>query len=425
MIRGFLKTLLWTSSSLCWSAVAWGALPGPGEDSAAAGQSGVAPRYLTNYTHLVDGVSWAGHLDTELFSNFSGGIKRGASNDTAGQLGLQWDSEKSGIWKGGQFNLSTFATYSSAEQTDFSGDQQVASNIYAATGIRLYEANYRQQWTLWLATRVGFTDFNLYFDVASNALQLINSSFGLTPTISVNVPAAPTYPYSGLGFIVSTHGSNWSSKAGIFQGDALHPWSGTFDRGYLALWEGALHLGREDGDDPDDDTDTFGQWVFKLGAWHYQQPRFDVIEDLGPSSSGLYGVVEAHYDVGGAQVGPFLQWGASTATQNIVPWYLGVGTKIAHFVPGRPDDALSIGFARAGFRAAALQNALGLEASEDAQDAPAGTRLRSAETAYEITYVAKLNEHVSIQPDLQYITHPSGIYPNALVGILRLHLEFS
>ena len=52
------------------------------------------------------------------------------------------------------------------------------------------------------------------------------------------------------------------------------------------------------------------------------------------------------------------------------------------------------------------------------------TAIGNAETAYELTYVAKLTEHLSLQPDLQYIQHPNGYFPDATVGILRLHVEF-
>lgn len=70
--------------------------------------------------------------------------------------------------------------------------------------------------------------------------------------------------------------------------------------------------------------------------------------------------------------------------------------------------------ARAWLRSGPVANSL--------EVAPAA--IHSAETAYEITYAAQLSEHVTLQPDLQYIHRPSGYYPDAIVGILRLHIEF-
>lgn len=401
--------LLWSGASVA------AGLPGPAAESPIPNQNGLAPRYLTEFQHIGQGFSWSAHIDTELFANLAGGIRQGTANTTAGQLGLQWDSGKAGAWRGGLFTTSVFGIYSSAEDTAYSGDLQTASNIYAPSAVRLYEANYRQQWTDWLATRVGYTDFNLYFDVASNALQLLNGSFGLDPSLSGNVPALPTYPYSGLGFIVHSYGANWSSKAGVFQGDAVHPYRGVFDRGYLAIWEGALHWGREEGEDPDDDTDEYGKYVFKVGAWHYDQPRAPDF-DLSPTTNGIYGIVEAHSQLADAELAPFIQWGKAFGQENLVPWYLGVGARLSHFLAARPDDALSFGMARAALRPGMVA------AGYEDEELPAA--IYPAETSYEITYVAKLNDYLSLQPDLQYITRPNGVYRNATVGLLRLHLEF-
>lgn len=391
------------------------ALPGPEADSPVLDQNGLSPRYLTDYQHIGQGISWSAHVDTELFANLAGGIRTGTANTTAGQIGLQWDSGKAGFWRGGQFTSSAFGIYSSAEDTAYSGDLQTASNIYAPSAVRLYELNYRQQWMKGLATRIGYTDFNLYFEFASNALQLLNGSFGLDASLAGNVPALPTYPYSGLGFIVHGYGQYWSSKAGIFQGDAVHQFRGVFDRGNFAIWEGALHWGQEDGEDRDDDTDEYGQYVFKLGAWYYRQPRAPAY-DLSHSTHGIYGIVEAHWQLAGAELAPFLQWGKAFGTENLVPWYLGAGARLSHFLPGRPDDALSLGMARAALRSGVV--AAGFE---DEAQIPA---IYPAETSYELTYVAKVNEWLSVQPDLQHITHPSGVYRNATVALLRLHLEF-
>ncbi|MEY2342783.1 carbohydrate porin [Acidithiobacillus sp. IBUN Pt1247-S3] len=408
------KTFSFLTFFMSGSSLASG-LPGPGADSPIPVQNGIAPRYLTDFQHIGQGLSWSAHLDTELFANLAGGIRQGTASTSAGQLGLQWNTNKAGVWPGGLFTASAFGIYSSAEDTAYSGDLQTASNIYAPSAIRLYELNYRQQWTDWLATRVGYTDFNLYFDVASNALQLLNGSFGLDPSLSGNVPALPTYPYSGLGFIVHTYGGNWSSKAAIFQGDAVHQYQGVFDRGYFAIWEGALHWGHEEGEDADDDTDEYGQYVFKVGAWHYRQPRAPAF-DLSPTTNGVYGIVEAHWQIAGAELAPFLQWGKAFGRENLVPWYLGAGARLSHFLPARPDDALSFGMARAALRPGVV--AAGFEDEEQ----PAA--IYPAETSYELTYVAKLNDYLSLQPDLQYIVHPNGVYPNATVGLLRLHLEF-
>ena len=127
--------LLWSGASVA------AGLPGPAAESPIPNQNGLAPRYLTEFQHIGQGFSWSAHIDTELFANLAGGIRQGTANTTAGQLGLQWDSGKAGAWRGGLFTTSVFGIYSSAEDTAYSGDLQTASNIYAPSAVRLYEAN--------------------------------------------------------------------------------------------------------------------------------------------------------------------------------------------------------------------------------------------------------------------------------------------
>lgn len=370
-------------------------------------------KYLPAFSRIADGLSWAGHVDSEIFSNYSGGVRRGSEANIVGQFGLEYDTRKAELWRGGKFTFSVMGIYSGGVQPGYSGDIQTASNIWAPSALRIYDAAYRQKIAPWLNARIGITDINYYFDVTGNALQLLNSSFGITPTLTANVPGTATFPYSGLGAMVGVHGALWSSKAGIFQGDPQHRGS-AFGRGYMALWEGGMHWGEKGDDDPDDDTDDYGKYILKIGAWRYEQPHPD-LPGLSPSTAGVYAVAEGNWEVpGDRDLGAFVQMGGAPQDFNPVPWYLGVGLRLGHPFPGRPDDSLSIGMARAWLRSGPVAAGLGVEPAD----------IRGAETSYELTYVAKLTEHVSLQPDLQYIQHPSGYYPDSTVGLLRVHVEF-
>lgn len=53
-----------------------------------------------------------------------------------------------------------------------------------------------------------------------------------------------------------------------------------------------------------------------------------------------------------------------------------------------------------------------------------GTGMRP-ETSYEVNYLWNINTHLALQPDLQYVTQPSGVpqpVPDAFVFILRLYI---
>jgi carbohydrate-selective porin OprB len=47
----------------------------------------------------------------------------------------------------------------------------------------------------------------------------------------------------------------------------------------------------------------------------------------------------------------------------------------------------------------------------------------SNETVVELSLKKELFNHLTFQPDLQYIISPSGTYQNAFVGILRIQIE--
>ncbi|MHB1279923.1 MAG: carbohydrate porin [Acidithiobacillus sp.] len=407
--------LLFCASVLGSVSSAWATdSPAPSGNGSIPDISGISPKYLPVYSYITNGLSWAGHLDSEVFTNFAGGTKQGSEGNIVGQIGVEYDSEKAGLWKGGKFTLSLIGIYNSAIQQNYSGDIQTTSNIWAPDAVRFYDAAFRQRWTDWLNTRIGYMDVNYYFDVTANALQLINSSFGMTPTMTVNVPGTATYPYSGLGLLAGTHSEHLSSKVALFQGDPQHQTS-AFERGYMALWEGGLHWGKEDNDAPKGNTDNYGRYVLKAGVWHYQQPHSDHY-GLSPATSGVYAVAEGNWSLPGErQLGAFVQMGRAPQGLNPVPWHLGLGLRLGHPFAGRPDDSLSIGMARAWLHPGPVAKRLGVET----------TAIHNAETSYELTYVAKLTRQVSLQPDLQYIQHPNGYYPDATVGILRLHVEFS
>ena len=48
------------------------------------------------------------------------------------------------------------------------------------------------------------------------------------------------------------------------------------------------------------------------------------------------------------------------------------------------------------------------------------------ETAYELSYRYQINDHLFIQPDIQYIIHPAGTdktLNNSFAGLLRVGVE--
>ena len=171
--------------------------------------------------------------------------------------------------------------------------------------------------------------------------------------------------------------NNW--QIGVFQGNpsqrasALH--DGTMliaERGWRNSAAGS-HLG--------------------IGAWYRQVPA-----NGGPPTHdwGLYSNIE-HPLPGHPDAVAFVQAGISPGRVNPVPGYLGAGIHFNHVSPIVSE--WGVGFARAWIRG------------------------HSAETSVETTALIPFDNSIfALQPDVQYVFHPSGVLPNALVFALRLHM---
>ncbi|MEJ2421744.1 MAG: carbohydrate porin [Acidobacteriota bacterium] len=135
-----------------------------------------------------------------------------------------------------------------------------------------------------------------------------------------------------------------------------------------------------------------GAGVLKGGVWSHRGGD-------RPADWGAYLLAETPAaQLRWTQTVIFCQAGASPPSASSVPYYLAAGVDFQGLLPSRPADHLVAGFARAWLR-----------------ELPDGS-----ETSWEITYILHLSPSLSIQPDLQYIVHPGGRYPNALAVLIRL-----
>jgi porin len=129
-------------------------------------------------------------------------------------------------------------------------------------------------------------------------------------------------------------------------------------------------------------------------------------------SGGVYGLLDQTLwqDQGVAghtrEIGAFVLGGWSDPETNLVCGQLGGGISGTGLIPGRPRDVIGVGvtWGRLG---------------EDEEP-----RAHSSETALDCFYKVCFRHGVSLKPDWQYIVHPSGVYPDAVVVTLRLGVDF-
>lgn len=333
--------------------------------------------------------SWNLHLSLEGIDNFSGGIASGAVGNATGKAGFAFNTGRAGWWNGGRF-VTEFLAIQNGNPENYVGDTQ---GVNAFTGLNrgaLYKLYYRQ--TIDNATlRAGLISANDYFDSTGVAGDFLNVSYGFGSAMGVNVPGASSYPFSSLGVMGSYSADGWTGMAGVFEGDAIHPFMDPAHRGNM-IWLEADRNGSL-GD---------GKYTVKVGGWRNRQlPQYQAT--LGNDTSGVYTTGEYRWTQDGMDWGGFLEFEAAPNPVNVLPWYMGAGLRLRHFWMARPGDSVGIGMARAWLR-----------------DAP-----YNAETDFEGYYSARLIHRVYLQTDLQYVVHPSATYPDALVGIMRLHVGFS
>jgi porin len=330
------------------------------------------------------GVHGSLSLSSEYVANLDGGIAQGNANNHLLVAGVSVDGGAVGLPASSELRASFIHTWNDQPSANLVGDTQGFSNIAATPRSSLYTLWYHQplaegRW----AADLGLVPADHFFDVADSAGLLINSSFGAQPTWSANT-VAPIYPTAGVGAMATLSSGRWLNRAGIFQADPRDR-SSAFERGFLLLDEVNFSAS--------------AATTYKVGAWSYR-PHDSPSALLPETTWGGYAIAERSLDTGANAPTAFVRAGWSPPQASTVPLGFQIGVLVPAPFAARPDDQFSAGIASAHLRD------------------------QGVETAYEVTYLFALDAHVSLQPDLQYITNPAGTFPAATVATVRLHVDF-
>jgi len=361
----------------------------PGTAARASEQLAAEKAGLNRHAGIPRALRWDASLAAEEVFNLKGGIRTGTAFDDKLVVGISADTSDLGLWKNGLLRISAQQLRSGLPSQKLTGDAQVLSNIAAPDSVRLNEFWYRQDVpSHGLRLQAGLLDLNATFVTTDSAQLLINSSFGIMPTLSGDTTPS-IFPKFGWGAIAQKRGNLWTGGVAVFQGDPEARGSVWRD-GYTLISEAGRLWPGENG----------AKGGVKFGLWTYDGPSASGV----PSSDwGAFGIGEWSVFTGApGRLTFFLQAGVSPPKEGAFASYAGLGADWAGPFAPHPKDHLVIGIARASLRGAP----------------------HVAETAWEATYVLRTGR-LSIQPDLQYIVHPSGLYPDALVFTLRIGLDVS
>ncbi len=347
----------------------------------------------------------------DFIKNLQGGINTDFAYIGLEELCLTFNMEELGWWKGGEFFFHGLNSHGLLPSQDIVGDLQVSSNIEAGDYLGFYEFYYTHSFGN-LSLLIGQHDLNSEFVGTEYGGTFINSSFGISPSMSLNVPVS-IYPLASLAFISKYQTDKGHAfKLGVYDGDPGDPENNRYNiQPTISSDEGVLLIGEYElsyliNGLPEN---------YKLGLY-YHTGSFTDYEDTLKSIQGNYGaygisdfVLCSGFNHPETYLGLFIQGGWAPSKINQIDYYVGGGVHLNGILPKRYKDALGIAFAFAHI-------------SKDVRALDAN--LEYGEVAYELTYKIHVFDQYSIQPNLQYIANPGAnkSLKDALVATIRFNV---
>lgn len=409
--------VLLSASALCVALVAQGQDPGAAPREWIGGAPFSQWRRATgDWAGLrseleASGVEVGGGLTLDWAAPWHGGLTHRDSVSTLLDVNVACDLEQLAGVPGTIFYVDAYRIHGRDPSGDV-GDLQGVSNIQAGDRAEIAE--------VWIETKVGEpwrfkvgkVDFNSEFAFNELGGDFVHSTAAISPTIA----GYPTYPdpamsvnafykpndrcYVGAGVYdgATAEGIATGTRGpgGFFGTDDSDAYFGAIEAGYA--WPGG-------GD--------WGSGRFAVGAWCHTG-HFDTFD--GGRRHGAHGywlTFEQHVwrenptvDGDKQGLGLFVSLGSGDPDVSVFADSAAVGVAWVGPLPSRDDDVLGFAVLHAGL-----------------SDEP-GASTPNDETALELLYKIQLTPSVSLKPDLQYVIDAGGGHDNALVGLLRVEIQF-
>lgn len=347
----------------------------------------------------------------DVMSNLSGGLETGSRYMDNLDLSLEVDAERAMGWNGATLFLYGVYNNGKALSGDLVGDAQALSSI--ETGVeaaRLLEAWIDQRFLDDRASiRVGLYDLNSEFDVIETADLFLHAAQTTTFALAQSGEAGPSiFPVTSLAaraeFRLTDALLLRTAVLDGVPGDPDHPkrTAVKLGDGDGALLVSELEYGA-------------GSMRAAAGYWRYTA-RFEDLETgrLRRGNDGIYALVEGRVyedpDDPRRGLALYAHGGWASAGVNPFKYSLAAGAVYTGILPAGPEDDL-------GLSVAWVESGGPYKRADDAL---------KREVAFELTYRARINDMIAIQPDIQYVINP-GVAPDvkdAFVIGLRLDLAW-
>jgi len=349
-------------------------------------------------------------LTQDVAGNFRGGIKPGFAQMGLIQMDLTLDTEEQDWWSNGTWKVQIQSTHGHRPTRQLVGDVQVFSNIEHGNYTYLYQLWYRHNMDK-TSLLVGKHDMNAWFFTSKYAGRYINSSFGIMPVASLNVPVS-IFPSTTLGVA----GSYEITPAFTLHGGLYNGFPGDITRTNLGLdlnitpSKGLLYIGELTWN-----HSSLGmEGTFKMGGFYHSGsfPTLCNPEVTHQGGSGVYLMADQLLIQGSkvtGQLGTFFQAGYSPDPCSLNDFYVAYGLNYSGWGDSPSGNSIALALAHASTNHRLAENR-----PEDYQN---------CETAIELTYTHHLSDQLVIQPDIQYILNPGmkHRHNNCLVGLVRVN----
>jgi porin len=382
------------------------------------------------------GITFSGQYAAELWGNPTGGESTG-SVDT-GLMSLQGnvDFQKLVGWQGGSVSARWYWLSGEDISAKHVANIFTISSIAGFNTIRSNELWFQQNFLSdRISVRVGQLGADSEFDLSTYSAAFLNAAFSWSPFLYTNIPnGGPGSPMGAPGARLALTPLNWLTYQGaVFQGNVFAQdvnqhgfrWDLSPSNGYFSIHELIFRTNQ--------DAKTNGlPGEFKIGGW------FDTAPDANDSSSqpwnyGFYVVGDQmlyraplplpspKVDSNGKQIpatpstdkglGIFTHVGLAPRNSGLINFYIDGGLNYKGLLPTRDNDVLGVAIAYGHLRGNTQDNAV--------RSNP------GYEIVVEATYQIEFASWLSLQPDLQYVIHPSGTnIANALVLGARTTVSF-
>jgi porin len=382
------------------------------------------------------GITFNAQYIAEVWGNPTGGESNGTVYTGLMSLQGNVDLQKLLGWTGASFSTRWYWLSGHDISADYVGNIFTVSSIAGFPTFRMNELWFQQNFLSdRISVRVGQLGADSEFDISTYSVVFLNSTFGWSPFLFANIPnGGPSYPMGTPGVRMALTPVNWLTYRGtVLQGNPFAQnvnrygfrWDLTPSNGYFSIHEMSFRINQATESEGLPGTFKIAGWfdtapdpnAGSAQPWNYgfyflaDQMLYRASHSISARAANAKSTQTAEGVVTDKGLGAFTHIGVTQPSSSFINFYIDGGLNYRGLIPTRDNDLLGVAVAYGH-----LDN--GFQDSEDKSNP-------GYEIVVEATYQIDLAPWLSLQPDFQYVIHPSGTdIPNALVLGARTTMSF-